>query len=115
MFRRLWNDDQGAIITVEWILIVGLIIFGLIPGFIAVRNAGNATLATIGNILLEVIPNFTFSGFGIAGTGTGGAQATPLAQVGGAAYQSDVTRGFTSYEVAPTLLSTGVVGVKPVP
>lgn len=110
MLRRLWNDDQGAIITVEWILIVGVMIFGLIPGFVAIRNAGNASLATIGNIMMQIIPNFTFSGFGITGPG-----GSTIAQVGGFSYTSDQSNRFTSFATTPVNLSTTLYQVDPTP
>src|SRR5215216_2074940 len=71
LLRRLWTDDRGAIISTELILVIGILIFGIIPGLVALRNSVNAALGTIGNILTTIVPSFTFSGFAI-GSSTGG-------------------------------------------
>ncbi|OWK44976.1 hypothetical protein [Fimbriiglobus ruber] len=112
LLRRLWDDDRGAIVTTEIILIMGILVFGLIPGLIAVRNSGNATLATLGNILLNIIPSFTFSGFSIAAAG--GGTTSVIVQVGGVSYSGNSV-SLTSYEVAPTQLNTHNIGVSPTP
>jgi hypothetical protein len=91
LMKRLWNDDEGAIISVEWILVVVVLLFGLIPGLVAVRNGTDATMATIANLLLAILPSFTFSGYeigrqeNILAPGTGGAQA----RAGGYAFSTD--------------------------
>jgi hypothetical protein len=91
LMKRLWLDDDGAIISVEWILVVVVLLFGLIPGLVAVRNGTDATMGTIANLLLAVLPSFTFSGFtigrqeGTLAPGTGGAHA----RVGGYAFSTD--------------------------
>lgn len=103
LLRRLWNDDQGAVISVEWILIVAILIFGIIPGLVAVRNAINAEMATIGNILLQITPQFTFSGFGIGAAGGG---TNNIAQVGGFFNTLSTSNYFTSYAVAPVNLGS---------
>ncbi|MGL4420400.1 MAG: hypothetical protein ACRCZF_07030 [Gemmataceae bacterium] len=109
MVRRLWNDDAGAIISVEWVLIVSILIFGLIPGLVALRNSIDAAMATTGNILQTLVPNFTFSGFGIGNNGAN------IAQVGGAMFAPSTTgTALTSVQLAPVDLSGSVV-VDPAP
>lgn len=112
MLRRLWNDDQGAIISVEWILIVAILLFGLIPGLVALRNSINASMATIGNILLQIVPSFTFSGFGL---GAGGGGTNNIAQVGGFAFSPNASQYITSYAVAPVVITNGTYFVDPTP
>jgi Flp pilus assembly pilin Flp len=111
LLRRLWADDRGAVITVEFILIVSILIFGLIPGYVALRNSANATMATIGNLLQALIPNFTFSGFAI------GSNGVTIAQVGGVAFAPDSTlvQPLTSGSVAPTDYSGPFTQVDPAP
>lgn len=113
LMQRLWNDDHGAIISVEWILIVSILIFGLIPGLVALRNSINAALATIGNILLQVTPTFTFSGFGLGAiTGGGG---NNVAVVGGVAFSPNTAQIITSFATAPVSVSGLGVAVDPTP
>jgi hypothetical protein len=78
---QLWDDDEGAIISVEWLMVVVVLLFGLIPGYVALRNGTDATMATIANLCIAILPSFTFSGFAIGqqegtlGPNTAGAQA----------------------------------------
>jgi Flp pilus assembly pilin Flp len=60
---NFWFDDNGAIISVEMILIIGVLLFGIIPGLVAMRNSVNAAFGTIGNVLTHLVPSFTFSGW----------------------------------------------------
>jgi Flp pilus assembly pilin Flp len=107
LLSQLWDDDQGAIISVEWLLIVGILIFGLIPGFVALRNSIDASLATIGNILSRVIPNFTYSGFQIGGN-------NPIAAVGGYSFTPTTVTALTSQQLTPVILGPNLV-VSPAP
>src|SRR5438105_4168242 len=54
LFSKLWADDKGAVVAPELILIVGILVIGLIPGLVALRNAEDASLADIGNELLAI-------------------------------------------------------------
>ncbi|MBX3397663.1 MAG: hypothetical protein KF873_02890 [Gemmataceae bacterium] len=67
LLTRLWNDDSGAVVSVEILLIVSILIFGLIPGLVAMRNSLNAAMVSLGNLIVTLIPNFTFSGFAVTG------------------------------------------------
>ncbi len=79
LFRRLWDDDRGAVISSELILVLGILVLGLIPGLVALRNSVNAALTTIGNILGRITPSFTYSGYAIVGEGG----VSTIAVVGG--------------------------------
>ena len=65
LLSRLWQDNRGAVISTELILLIGIVIFGLIPAFVAMRNSVIASMGTVGNTLSSLVPNFTFSGFAI--------------------------------------------------
>lgn len=108
LLSRLWNDDQGAIISVEWLLIVSVLIFGLIPGLVALRNGIDASMATIANIIMQILPSFTYSGY------TLGQASNPIASVGGFAFSPSFTQTFTSSQVTPVSLTTVVI-VDPAP
>jgi Flp pilus assembly pilin Flp len=109
LLSRLWNDDQGAIISVEWILIVAILIFGLIPGLVALRNSIDAAMGTVGNILTIIVPNFTFSGFGIGNAGTN------IAQVGGFQFTPSTVNVLTSSQITPVDYTGTFVQVDPAP
>ena len=66
--RRLWADDTAAVISSELVLVLGVLVFGLIPGFVALRNSGIAALTNLANIVRVIFPRFTFSEVPPSGT-----------------------------------------------
>jgi Flp pilus assembly pilin Flp len=109
LLAQLWNDDQGAVISTELVLVIGILVFGIIPGLVALRNSVNASLATIGNVLGNITPSFTFSGYAI-GAQSGG---STIALVGGLQLDYTTNTDLTASQVAP-IVGTYVV-VLPAP
>ena len=109
LFSRLWDDDQGAVISTELVLVLGILVFGLIPGLVALRNSVNAALATIGNILGRITPSFTFSGYAIAGSPAG----STIALVGGLQIDFTTVAQLSGYQSAPTVSPYLVVAPAP--
>lgn len=105
MLRRLWADDRGAVISTEMVLVIGILVFGVIPGLVALRNSIVASLGTMGNVLTSLVPSFTFSGFAI-GRSTGGGT---IAQVQGYQLDGSSQNHLTGAQVAPVLLDPTVV------
>jgi hypothetical protein len=117
--RTLWNDDQGAVISVELVLIISILIFGLIPGLIALRNSGIALMATLGNMANALVPSFTFSGFAIRanvnngnGNGNGSNQLVTIFQVDGITF-TPTLQNLTGAQVAPLPANAAVVPPSP--
>ena len=110
VFSRLWDDDQGVIISVEMLLIIGILIFGIIPGLVALRNSVIAHFTTVGNILGTLIPSFTFSGFLIGGQNGG----PIVAVVQGYQLNPSTSVFLTGSQVVPIVLPAVVV-VPPAP
>src|SRR5579871_82307 len=110
MLRRLWNDDQGAVVSVELVLIIGIVLFGIIPGLVALRNGVNAALGTIANVIQGIVPNFTYSGWFF----TGGTSGTTIAAVGGYSLTTVSTTYLTAGQTAPTDM-TGMAYIPPSP
>ena len=81
LFDRFWKDDEGAIISVELILVLGVLIFGIVPGLVALRNSVIAALTNIGNALSSVVINVAVDGITV-GDATG-AGTPAIAYVGG--------------------------------
>jgi hypothetical protein len=48
---KLWNDDAGALIAMEWLLVGTILVIGIIPGLVALRNAIAAELQEQANAL----------------------------------------------------------------
>jgi len=89
LLRRFWADDRGAVISVELVLVLSILIFGIIPGLVALRNSIISAMGNIGDTLVELVPSFTYSGFEVGPAGGGsiialvngyqaGTQVTPL-------------------------------------
>ncbi len=110
LLRKLWVDDEGAVISVEFILVISILIFGIIPGLVALRNSVNAALTTTGNLLNALVPSFTFSGW-VVGASAGG---NNVAQVNGFQRDFDQTTYLTADQTAPVLLPTVLI-VPPAP
>ena len=107
MLRRLWADDRGSVISTELVLVIAILIFGIIPGLVALRNSVIAALGTIGNTLTELVPSFTFSGFAI-GRSTGG---HTIAQIQG--YELDTASNQVLTGIQTTPIPLGPVAVIP--
>jgi len=99
LLKQLWNDDQGAVISTELVLVVGILVFGIIPGLVALRNSVNSSLATMGNVLTRITPSFTFSGYAIGAQGG----ASTIAIVGGLQLNYSIGNQFSAVQVAPAL------------
>lgn len=74
----LWDDDGGAVLSVEYVLVSGVLVTGLVPGLVAARNSINAGYANMGNAVTAAVPQPNFSGFSI-----GGANGNAVASVPG--------------------------------
>lgn len=81
LLRNLWNDDDGAVITTEFMMLVAVLFFGLIPALIGFRNLIGASLLNAGNLIYQVTSNTSFDGYQIQGS-TPGAN-TPIASTPG--------------------------------
>ena len=110
VFSRLWNDDQGVVISVELILVIGILIFGIIPGLVALRNSVIAALTTIGNVIGTIVPSFTFSGFLVGGQNNG----PIIAAVQGYQANPSTTNFLTARQLVPIALAPIIV-VPPAP
>jgi ribose/xylose/arabinose/galactoside ABC-type transport system permease subunit len=112
LLHLLWHDDDGAVVSVEILLIVSILIFGLIPGFVALRNSMNAAMTSLGNLIVTLIPSFTFSGFAITGTDGMGNPIT-IFQVDGFQFTPNVST-LSADQVAPIVIPPEVI-VPPAP
>src|SRR6266849_3473241 len=59
---KLWNDDGGALIAMEWVFVATILVLGSITGLIAVRQAVIAELHDVADALLSLNQSFSFSG-----------------------------------------------------
>lgn len=59
---RLWSDDGGAIIAVEWLFFVTIVVVGLVVGFVAIRNAVVDELTVMANAIDSLGVCYSFAG-----------------------------------------------------
>jgi hypothetical protein len=72
LFVRLWRDDCGALLAVEWVVLATVMVLGIIPGLIAVRQGVLAELLDVANAVLGLDQSYGFTGqeTGCGGNGT---------------------------------------------
>jgi hypothetical protein len=62
VWARLWQDDGGALLATEWVLAATLIVIGLVPGLIAIRQSVLAELSDVADATLSLDQSFGFTG-----------------------------------------------------
>jgi hypothetical protein len=62
LWRRLWNDDCGALLATEWLVVATILVIGLIPGLIALRQGVLTGLVDFGNAASSVDQSYSFCG-----------------------------------------------------
>jgi Flp pilus assembly pilin Flp len=73
---RFWKDDQGAIISIEYLFFATIVIIGLVVGLAALRDAVVVELTELGNAILALSQGFTVSGLSGADASVDGSAAT---------------------------------------
>jgi len=75
LLRRLWKDDCGALISIEYLFVATILVIGIIVGLDNLRNAVNAELTELGNAILALSQGYAFSGVSGCTSNTDGSQA----------------------------------------
>jgi Flp pilus assembly pilin Flp len=76
MMRKLWSDDQGALIATEYLFVTTIIVIGTVVGLTNVRDAVNAELTELGNAILALSQGYTISGSSGSAASVDGSMAT---------------------------------------
>jgi len=75
LMDRLWNDDRGALIAMEYLFVATILVIGIVVGLAAVRDAVNVELSELANALLALSQGFTVSGTSGGSASSDGSQA----------------------------------------
>ncbi len=75
LLRRLWKDDCGALISMEFLFVATILVIGIIVGLVNLRDAVNAELTELANALLALSQGYAFSGVSGCTSTTDGSQA----------------------------------------
>jgi hypothetical protein len=57
--RKLWNDDRGAIITAEYMMVFGIMALGAAQGLSVLRDTATQELQETGNAVRETRLHYT--------------------------------------------------------
>lgn len=71
---RLWNEEAGAIISAEIMLVATILVLGVIVGLKSVRDSAVTELADVGQAISNINQSYCFSGVtghGAHGGGSG--------------------------------------------
>jgi Flp pilus assembly pilin Flp len=60
--RGLWNDECGAILSAELILLVTMLVIGIVAGLKVLQDAINTELADVANAIGSINQSFSWSG-----------------------------------------------------
>ena len=59
---RLWNEETGAILSAEVMLVASVLVIGVIAGLASVRDSVTTELADLAQALGNINQSFSFSG-----------------------------------------------------
>src|SRR6516164_6591593 len=62
LLKKLWNDDCGALISMEFLFVATILVLGIIVGLANVRSAVNIELSELANAILALSQGYTISG-----------------------------------------------------
>lgn len=54
IFARLWQDECGAILTAEYLLLGALVVMGVSSGLASLRDGANAELENMGGAIRSI-------------------------------------------------------------
>jgi uncharacterized membrane protein YkgB len=66
MFRKLWNDEAGFIISAELVLVATIVVIGLIVGLVMVRNQVVQELADVAQAIGNISQTYCYPGIWVA-------------------------------------------------
>jgi hypothetical protein len=61
MIRRLWNEEAGAIVSAEIMLVASILVIGVIVGLKSVRDSVVTELADVAQALSNVDQSYSYS------------------------------------------------------
>ena len=59
---RLWNEETGAILSAEVMLVASILVIGVIAGLASLRDSVTTELADLAQALANVNQSYSFSG-----------------------------------------------------
>lgn len=84
MFSKFWNEETGAVVSIELVLIITVAVISLIVGLSEVAVSVNTELNDISNAIGHLNQTYAYSGFAAT------SHYKTKSYVGGAAYNDGV-------------------------
>jgi hypothetical protein len=75
LFAQLWNDDEGALVTTEYLALGSVVALGGVAGMAALRDATVAEMQDYGNSIRQMRQTYSVPGFQGAGASKAGSAA----------------------------------------
>jgi hypothetical protein len=72
MMRQLWNDDAGAVVSAELVLVLTILVIGMIVGLAAVRDAVVTELADVAQAIANIDQTYGYPAIAGHHSSTGG-------------------------------------------
>jgi hypothetical protein len=112
MLKKFWNDEAGAIISAELVLVLTIAVIAMVVGLTSVRDSVVTELADVAQAIANVDQSYTY--YGVAGhssaaAGSGFADALDFCD-SGASFNGSNSKCVTvggSATAAPTLTNSG--------
>ena len=82
MMLKLWQDDCGALIAVEWLFVATILVLGVITGLVGVRNFVNSGLQEFANAVGVLNQSYSFGGQSGCCASTAGSAAIDFVHTG---------------------------------
>ena len=76
LMLRLWHDDSGALISMEFLFVATILVLGVITGLVAVRQAVISELTEFAQAVMALNQSFSFSGQTNCESSTAGSSAS---------------------------------------
>jgi Flp pilus assembly pilin Flp len=71
MFGKFWRDEGGAVLSVELILLLVILVFGLVVGMTALRDAIDFKFVTMAEAVNRIDPSYAVAGIAYHGPSGG--------------------------------------------
>src|SRR6266851_5401316 len=59
---NLWTDDCGALLATEWVVLATILVLGVVPGLIAIRNGLLHEMKDVSNATMSLDQSYEFAG-----------------------------------------------------
>ena len=62
MLMKLWNDEAGAIVSAEMVLVATILVVGMVTGLTSLRDAAVTELADVAQAIAQLDQSYSYGG-----------------------------------------------------